>query len=217
MYLFHDRQDAGRQLAAKLLEYESACPMIIALPRGGVPVGFEVARALKAPLDVWVVCKVRVPSSPALGLGAVAESGFVYLNDSSLRHIRLTREDMAADVRARALEVDARVQLFRGGGPAPLLRNRTVIVVDDGMATGGTARSAIRSIRARYPKTIVFAVPVAAAEAVEAIAPEVEDVVCLHTIPDLVAIDPYYLDFEQILDHEVIGLLDGARRARSEH
>jgi putative phosphoribosyl transferase len=213
MNRFRDRIDAGRALAAELESYLPDHPVVLALPRGGVPVGYEVARTLHAPLDVWIVRKVGVPWHPELGVGAVAEGGYVYLNQAILDHVGLSRDDLAEVVRAKQREVEERVRLFRGGRSAPVLRNRTVIVVDDGIATGGTVRAAIRAIRAQNPKSIILAVPVASPDAIEALEPDVERIVCLVAPSDLYAIGVWYWDFTQVADDEVVRLLE---RSRSE-
>lgn len=213
---FVNREDAGRRLAAELSSYAAQHPIVLALPRGGVPVGYEIARALHAPLDVWVVRKVGVPWHPELGAGAVAEGGFVYLNPEVLEHIGLSEAELTELVQSKKREVEERVQLFRDGHPPPILRDRTVILVDDGIATGGTVRVAIRSIRAQKPKAIVLAVPVASPEVVEALGREADRVVCLRTPVDLYAIGVWYVDFGQVSDDEVARLLDRARREQTE-
>lgn len=210
--VFRDREDAGRRLAVELAAYAPMHPIVLGLPRGGVPVAFEVARALHAPLDVWVARKVGVPWHPELGVGAVAEGGFVHLNQEIVNRIGLSRDRLADIVRGKQGEVEERVRLFRGDRPRPDLRDRVVIVVDDGIATGGTVRAVIRSIRAQAPKAIVLAVPVAAPETLDAIAREVERIVCLRTPADLYAIGLWYADFRQVSDEEVARLLGRARR-----
>lgn len=209
---FRDRSDAGRALAAELHSYRADRPVVLALPRGGVPVGYEIARTLHVPLDVWVVRKVGVPWHPELGVGAVAEGGYVYLNQDILDHVSLSRDDVAEVVRAKQREVEERVRLFRGNRPAPVLRDRAVILVDDGIATGGTVRAAVRSIRAQDPKAIILAVPVASPDTIEALASDVERVVCLQAPENLYAIGLWYRDFTQVSDDEVVRLLERARR-----
>jgi putative phosphoribosyl transferase len=179
-------------------------------------VGYEIARALHAPLDVWVVRKVGVPWQPELGAGAVAEGGYVHLNQDVIEHIGLSEAELAEIVENKHREVRERVRLFRGDHPAPVLRDRTVILVDDGIATGGTVHAAIRSIRAQEPRAIVLAVPVATPEVVEALGREVERVVCLRTPPDLYAIGAWYVDFSQVSDDEVARLLDRNRQEQTE-
>lgn len=216
MLRFRDRQDAGEKLAAALRPYAEERPIVLALPRGGVPVGREIARALSAPLDVWVVRKIGVPWHPELGVGAVAEGGEVYLSRHIFDRVGLTDDELADLSEAKRGEVAARVRKFRGDRRPPDLRHRTVILVDDGIATGGTVHAAIRSIRARGPKQIILAVPVAAPDTLAELDPEVERVVCLVNPADLYAIGLWYEDFTQVSDDEVVRLLDLTRRERAE-
>jgi putative phosphoribosyl transferase len=214
--IFRDRRDAGARLAAALTSYGIERPVVVALPRGGVPVGEVVARALGAPLDVCVVRKLGAPSNPELGIGAVAEGGFVYLNEALVEQANLSDADLARAVAVKQREVDARVHRFRRGAPALAIRGRTVIVVDDGIAMGGTARAAIRALRALEPRKLVLAVPVGAADSVESLRRDVSEVVCLLPVNDLVAVGEWYDDFAQVSDDEVIGILERARRERNE-
>ncbi len=209
---FRDRVDAGRKLALALRGHRREAPIVLGLPRGGVPVASEVARALAAPLDVWVVRKVGAPGHEELGLGAVAEGGETYLNEDLLAELGVSAEEAAAIVARKAAEVERRVLRFRGGRPPPELAGRTVVVVDDGIATGGTVRAALRAIRRRRPARLVLAVPVASASALDELRPEVDEVVCLDADPYLAAIGAYYEDFHQTTDEEVVDLLDEARR-----
>lgn len=209
---FRNREEAGRRLAAALQAYGSERPIVLALPRGGVPVAYEIARALGAPLDVWLVRKVGVPWHPELGVGAVAEGGLVHLNREILECVDLSEAELSDVIESKRREVAERVLKFRGERPRPTLRDRCVILVDDGIATGGTAIAAIRSIRAHHPKHIVLAVPVAGPDAVRATAREVDRVVCLMTPDDLYAIGAWYKDFTQVSDDEVVRLLERARQ-----
>lgn len=211
MTRFPDRNEAGRRLAAELRPYAVEAPIILALPRGGVPVAYEVARALGGQLDVWVVRKIGVPWHPELGVGAVAEDGYVYLNQDILDNIGLSGPSLAQAIEQQRHEVEERVVKFRAGHPRPVLRDRTVIIVDDGIATGGTVRAAIRSIRSQRPRTLVLAVPVAAASVAATLASEVDRLVCLRTPRDLYAIGLWYDDFSQVPDQEVVALLERAR------
>ncbi|SRR5690606_22399664 len=211
---FRNREDAGRRLAAELRAYAAERPVVLALPRGGVPVGYEVARALAAELDVWIVRKLGVPWYPELGVGAVAEGGYIHLTDAVLRRIGLSEDQLARLIDTKQREVKERVRRFRGERPGPRLRDRTVILVDDGIATGGTVRAAIHSIRAQAPKRLVLAIPVAAPDTVAALSAEVDRVVCLLTPIDLSAIGLWYQDFRQLSDDEVVEILERARSER---
>ncbi|WP_437631172.1 phosphoribosyltransferase family protein [Sorangium sp. So ce854] len=214
--VFRDRVDAGRRLAFALRRYRDEAPVVLGLPRGGVPVAYEVARALKAPLDVWVVRKVGAPGYEELGLGAVSEGGEVYLNDQALAELGVPPDEAAEIVDRKAAEVEARVQRFRRGRPLPDLAGRTVIVVDDGIATGGTARAALHAVRRRGPRRLVLAVPVASPRTLDSLRPEVDEVVCLAADPHLFAIGAYYRDFSQTTDDDVVALLERARGAGAE-
>ncbi|NMO18676.1 phosphoribosyltransferase, partial [Pyxidicoccus fallax] len=210
---FEDRVDAGRRLALQLLErgYTGEETVVLGLPRGGVPVAYEVALALGAPLDVWVVRKVGAPGYEELGLGAVAEGGVAFLNRELMDEMGVTEDDLREIVRRKAGEVDARVARFRQGAEPPWLEGKRVILVDDGIATGGTIRAAIRALRARRPGRIVLAVPVAAAETLTELESQVDDVVCVSPARSLHAIGQWYVDFRQVPDEEVVELLAQAR------
>lgn len=214
MARFRDRNEAGRTLAAEVVSYATESPIVLALPRGGVPVAYEVARALGGQLDVWIVRKIGVPWHPELGVGAVSEDGYVYLNQDILDNIGLSGPALTEAIDQQRREVDERVVKFRGGHPRPVLRDRTVIMVDDGIATGGTVRAAIRSIRSQQPKTLVLAVPVAAASVAATLASEVDRLVCLRTPRDLYAIGLWYDDFSQVPDQDVVALLERERREK---
>lgn len=214
--MFIDRTDAGRQLAVLLEDYAGRNPIVLGLPRGGVPVAHEIARALGAPLDVWVSRKIGAPGQPELGVGAVAEGGTVYFNRSLMRQLGLEAEDLAEAAEQQAREVTRRALRFRRSGRPPELRGRTVILVDDGIATGGTVRAAIPSLRALQPKELILAVPVAASQSLEEIRPEVDEVVCVESTPALWAIGDWYEDFTQVSDDEVLRLLETARQAEAQ-
>ncbi|MGK4008294.1 phosphoribosyltransferase family protein [Sorangium sp. So ce1036] len=209
--MFRDRVDAGRRLAFALRRYRDEAPVVLGLPRGGVPVAYEVARALKAPLDIWVVRKIGAPGHEELGMGAISEGGDVFLNDDVLAEVGASPEQIEEMVGRKAAEVEARVQRFRRGRPPPELEGRTAIVVDDGIATGGTVHAVLRAVRRRRPKRLILAVPVASPRALAALRPEVDEIVCLEADPYLFAIGAYYQDFTQTTDEDVIALLDRAR------
>ena len=208
---FLDRADAGRKLAELLLGYRSEEPIVLALPRGGVAVAFEVARALRAPLDVCVVRKIGVPGQPELAMGAIAEGGAVVLDPKLMRRVGVSQEEVAALVERKAAEVEERVALFRGARPPLDLHGRMVLLVDDGIATGNTMLASIKSVRARGPRTLVLAVPIAATQAVEQMTPLVDEVVCFEESEALGAIGYFYEDFTQVSDTQVIQLLERSR------
>ena len=214
---FRDRTDAGRRLAAMLEEYRTESPVVLGLPRGGVPVAYEIARALGAPLDVLVVRKVGVPWHPELGAGAVAEGGYLHLSPDILAAVGLSEQDLAATIEVKRKEVEARVRRFRAGADRVELRGRTVIVVDDGIATGGTVRVALQAIKTAAPRKVVLAVPVASPEVLESLAHEVDRIVCPLVPADLYAIGLWYEDFNQVSDDEVARLLEKSRKALSLH
>lgn len=210
--LFRDRTDAGRRLAARLERYRDEEPLVLALPRGGVPVGFEIARALGAPLDVFISRKLGAPGQPELGIGAVAQGGMRVLNERIVRRLGIPEDYLEHITRRERAEVERRLRLLRGDRPEPEVRGRTAILVDDGLATGVTAMAAIAALKSRSPRRIVLAVPVCAAPTAKMMRMEVEDLVSLQTPEDLYAIGFWYEDFEQVPDETVISLLERARR-----
>lgn len=210
---FQDRVDAGRRLARRLLDrgYTGEDTLVVGLPRGGVPVAYEVAAALGAPLDVCVVRKICAPEYPELGLGAVAEGGAVFLNRKLMDEMDLREDDLRGAIRQKTAEVDARVTCFRQGAAPSRVEGRRIILVDDGIATGATVRAALQALRARRPGRLVLAVPVADTLTLNALKPLVDDVVCTCSILSMVAIGQWYLDFRQVPDEEVVELLALAR------
>lgn len=208
---FEDRRDAGRRLAAKLAGYRDARPTVFALPRGGVPVGFEISRALGAPLDVIVARKLGAPDQPEFGIGAVAPGGVRVLNRAVVRQLEIPDHYLDSITRRETAEVERRLRHFRGDRPEAPIAGHTAILVDDGLATGVTARAAVEALRRRRPRRLVLAVPVCAAPSAIQFQGKVDDLVCLKTPPDLGAIGFWYRDFDQTPDEEVIALLERAR------
>ncbi|MFI2376803.1 phosphoribosyltransferase [Streptomyces sp. NPDC018964] len=208
---FRDRRQAGRELAARLRERrdEGALPepVVLALPRGGAAVAVEVARALDAPLDVLVVRKIGAPFHEEFGVGAMAGDGIPLFDEDALLRLGLDEADLAPVVERERVELRRREQRYRQGRPAPELRGRTVIVVDDGLATGSTARAALRALRARDPGHLVLAVPVGAAEGVALMRSEADEVVCLHEPAAFMAVGQWYEEFDQLTDEDVLDAL----------
>lgn len=206
---FRDRSDAGRRLAEALARYRDQAPLVLALPRGGVPVAAEVAAALGAPLDILLVRKIGVPFEPELAMGAVAEGtpAVIVRNERVIRAARVAEADFDAARRGEEAEIVRRQRLYRPGRPPPAVAGRTVILIDDGIATGATAEAALKALRARGAKMLVLAVPVAAAESLESLRRFADSIVCIESPGSLDAIGFWYDDFHQVPDREVIALL----------
>jgi predicted phosphoribosyltransferase len=210
---FLDRRDAGRQLAAKLSGYAGdPSVLVLGLPRGGVPVAYEVALALRAPLDVFVVRKLGVPGRRELAMGAIASGGVRVLNADVTDGLRIPPAEVESVAARELLELERQQRAYRGNAPLPQLAGRTVIVVDDGLATGSTMRAAVRALRQSGPKRIIIAAPVAASETVHRLREEA-DVVCLSTPADFQAVSTWYQDFSQTSDEEVRQLIESASHA----
>ncbi|MFE0702348.1 phosphoribosyltransferase family protein [Streptomyces sp. NPDC058872] len=212
---FSDRSDAGRQLAARLDHLKDRDVVVLGLPRGGVPVAAEVADALDAPLDICLVRKLGVPHQPELAMGALGEGGVRVLNERVLREVGVSDRDLAAVEAREHVELDHRALRYRGDRPSVPLDGRTVVVVDDGLATGATALAACRVVRARGAARIVLAVPVAPRGWTTRLGGEVDETVSVHTPDRFFAIGQFYQDFSQTEDAEVVACLDRNRAARA--
>lgn len=211
--IFRDRADAGRRLAEELRGYAGRDDVVVlALPRGGVPVGRRIADALGAPLDVLLVRKLGAPFQPELALGAVATGGIRILNQELLGQVRVPDEEMEEVTARERAELERREQAYRGDREPLPVEGRTVILVDDGVATGSTLRAAIRCLRERAPARIVAAVPVAPAESAASLAEEVDELVCVLTPASFFGISQWYERFPQLSDDEVRELLAGDAR-----
>lgn len=208
--IFEDRADAGRQLAAKLGAYAGGDTRVLALPRGGVPVAYEVARALHAPLDVFVVRKIGAPGREELAIGAIASGGVRVLHEDTIELLGVAPEAIETITAHEMLELERREQAYRGGLPAHDVHGRTVILVDDGLATGASMNAAILALRKRGPRSIVVAVPVAPPDTCAALEPQVDDLVVLARPQPFRGVGAWYGDFSQISDDEVRSLLRGA-------
>jgi len=206
---FVDRTDAGKKLAAALVSYKDQQPVILALPRGGVPVAAEVAAALKAPLDLILVRKIGVPIQPELAMGAVVDGGapLVVRNEDVIALADIDAAEFDAVCDGELAEIERRQQRYLGNRKRIDVRDRVTIVVDDGVATGATTRAALRATRARGPNKLVLAVPVAPTDSLAELRREADEVVCLEDHEFFGAIGSYYTDFAQVSDQEVIDLL----------
>lgn len=213
---FRNREEAGQWLADKLMTYANrADVLILALPRGGVPVAFEVAQALNAPLDIFVVRKLGVPGHEELAMGALASGGIRVLNDDVVNQLHIPEEMINAVAVKEQRELERREQLYRNDRRALSVQGRTVILVDDGLATGSTMRAAVSALRHQGPAAIVVAVPVAARDTCETFKNEVDDIICAYTPEPFYAVGLWYEDFSQTSDEEVRDLLTRAAPAAS--
>ncbi len=212
--LFRDRRQAGRLLAQRLLAYRGPDTIVFALPRGGVPVGYEVARALGAPLDVCVVRKLGLPGHEELAMGAIASGGEVVLEPRVARAYGVSDAMIQRVIATERRELERREREYRGGHRPPALPGRTVILVDDGLATGSTMRAAARSLRASRPARLVVAVPVAPRETCAEMRSEADDVVCLETPEPFWAVGAWYQDFSPTTDAQVRALLQSPAGAQ---
>lgn len=209
---FADRRDAGRQLAVQLLPLAGAHPVVVGLPRGGIPVASEIATALHAPLEILAVRKLGAPHNPEYGIGAIVEDGTRIFDPEALAVLAIDGATLESIVARASEELCRRVVAYRGGRPPMQLRNRTVIVVDDGVATGVTDTAAIRAIRHQRPRRLILAVPVCAPDSLAHLRAEADEMVCLIAPPQLRGVGEWYRDFTQIHDQEVIAALGAARR-----
>ena len=205
---FRDRRQAGQLLAQRLLHYKGQDDVIVlALPRGGVPVAYEIAESLHVPLDVFVVRKLGVPWHPELAMGAIASDGVEILNEDVVTAYRIAPDVIRAVAQKEREELQRRLTQYRGSRPLPQLPGHTVILVDDGLATGSTMRAAVAAVRQEKPKAVVVAVPVAARTTCQEFQAEVDEIVFLRTPPDFMAVGAWYEDFSQTTDEDVRELL----------
>ncbi len=205
---FHDRKDAGQQLASTLSAYKDS--IVLGLPRGGVPVAYEVAKALHVPLDVFVVRKLGVPGQRELAMGAIASGGVRVINDDVIQTLRIPLSTVDAVAAQEQPELERQQRLYRGDGALPDFAGLTVIVVDDGLATGSTMRAAVRALRQSNPKRIVVAVPVGAADTCRSLRTDADEVICLHAPESFYSVSTWYQEFAQTSDDEVRRLLRAA-------
>lgn len=214
---FENRRQAGQELAERLLQWagdtDLTYGLVLALPRGGVPVAAEIAKVLHIPLDVVVARKIGVPGSPEVGVGAIVGDEPPVFDRLALRTLRLSEDRLGSDVARERLELHRREALYRKGSPPPRVAGRVVLLVDDGLATGGTARAALRHLRSQGPARLILAVPVGSPDTVEALREEADDVLCVHVPRRFSSVGEWYADFDQVSDGEVISTLREVRSA----
>jgi putative phosphoribosyl transferase len=212
--LFLDRYEAGRRLAAALTRYTSRPNLLVlALPRGGVPVGYEVARALHAPLDLMLVRKLGVPGQEELAMGAIASGGIRVIDEEVVSAFRIPQRAIAETAAREAAELDRQERAFREDRPHPDILGKAIVLVDDGLATGSTMRAAAAALRSQNPQWLVIAVPVAPPQTCQELSGEVDDIVCLQTPQLFVSVGSWYQDFSQVDDDEVRELLQATSLA----
>ena len=214
--LFQDRTQAGKILAGKLLEYrDQPNVLVLALPRGGVPVAVEVAQVLHAPLDVFLVRKLGVPGHEELAMGAVATGGVRVLNQSVIKSLRIKQDELDAVTASEQRELERRQRAYRDDRPLPEIRDHIIILIDDGLATGATMRAAVLAVRQQHPARVVIGVPAAAPETCDEFRDEVDDIVCALTPYPFYGVGQWYEDFSQVTDDEVRKMLADIHQAHS--
>lgn len=213
---FKDRHEAGRALAAHLRHYAGTADLqVLALPRGGVPVGYEIARELKAPLDLFLVRKLGVPGHEEYAMGAIAAGGIRIVDESVVRALSISEDQIATVASQEQQELERRDREYRAGLPELEIEGRTIVLVDDGLATGSTMRAAAAAVRAQNPKKLIVAVPVAAPETCDALRSEVDEIICVRTPDPFHAVSLWYEAFPQTTDDEVRELLARSRAEAS--
>lgn len=213
--LFEDRQQAGALLAQKLEHLRGKDALVLALPRGGVVVGHQIARAMQASLDVYIAHKIGAPFNEELAIGAVASDGTIVLDDVLIAQLGVTSSYLEREIERQKREIQRRLECYRGKKPPPAVEGRIIILVDDGVATGATTKAALRALRRQNPARLILAVPVGPPEAIQSLEQEADQVVCLAMPEPFWAVGRFFLDWAQISDAQVVRLLeDAARPAR---
>jgi putative phosphoribosyl transferase len=212
MAFFTDRVDAGKRLASALSNFSGKKGIVLAIPRGGVPVGFEIAKTLKTPLDVIIPRKIGAPDNPELAIGAVAEDGTAILDDNLVKYLGVSREYIKEEIERQKQEIRRRLEIYRQDASYPNLKGFDVIVVDDGIATGSTMKAALASVKNRGAASITVAIPVGPPSTIEELEKIADRVVCLYTPEYFQAIGQFYNDFGQTADEEVIKLLQESKQ-----
>jgi putative phosphoribosyl transferase len=214
--MFNDRRDAGVQLASRLEEYKGQTgALVLALPRGGVATGYEIAYYLKVPLDIVIVRKIGFPGQPELAIGAVSETGTVVLNESIITTYGVSKDFIEREISQQKKEISRRAELYRKGKRLPSLEGKTIILVDDGVATGATMKAAITTLKEEKLKKLIVALPVAPAGMADEIGQMADTFICIETPFDFMAVGAYYHDFTQVSDEEVINLLERSAKKQS--
>ena len=213
---FVDRVDAGRRLASALKDLVDKDAVVLAIPRGGVVVGYEVAKALDLPLDIIIPRKIGAPSNPELAIGAMTEDGTMLLDELIVEHLRVSEEYIQLESETQKREIQRRLTLYRGAVPYPILENRSVIIVDDGIATGSTMKAALASVRNREARSVTIAIPVGPPSTIRELEEKADIVVCLRTPEPFYAIGQFYANFAQTLDEQVTRLLKLVREQRGD-
>jgi predicted phosphoribosyltransferase len=212
MAYFNDRIDAGKRLASALADFKSKDGIVLAIPRGGVVVGFEIAKALSLPLDVIIPRKIGAPDNPELAIGAMTEDGTIILDENLVTYLGVPKAYVKEESKRQKTEIERRLQMYRQNEPYPNLKGRDVLVVDDGIATGSTMKAALASVKNRGAKTVAVAVPVGPPSTIQELKKQADKVVCLYTPEYFQAIGQFYEDFNQTSDDEVISLLKESRQ-----
>ncbi|MDD1776104.1 MAG: phosphoribosyltransferase [Candidatus Methanomethylicus sp.] len=206
--IFKDRQEAGRRLAEALVNFKGKDTIVLAIPRGGVVVAYEIAQVLGAPLDIIIPRKIGAPMNPELAIGAVSQDGTVVLNDDYIKYLSISHRFIESEVSEQIKEIERRMRLYRPQfKPLPILEGKVVIIVDDGIATGATIKAALKSIRSQKPQELVIAIPVGPEDTINLLKREADQVICLEIPHSFNAVGDFYEDFRQTEDEEVIELL----------
>ncbi|MBI2845106.1 MAG: phosphoribosyltransferase [Chloroflexi bacterium] len=215
--VFQDRQEAGRLLAKELTAYQNRDDvLILGIPRGGVVVAYEVAQALRAPLEVYITRKIGAPQNPELAIGAVSSDGNMVIDRGLVKSLGVADNYIAQEATKETAEIQRRLRRYRGEGPGPQIADKTVIVVDDGIATGATVAATLQSLRKSQPKELILAIPVAPRDTLERFKDQADKVICLYPADVFWAVGSFYLEFGQTSDEEVIALLQAASNLKSE-
>lgn len=212
--MFKNREEAGRLLAEEILKIKNELkdPILLAIPRGGVVVAYEIAKVLRAPLDLVIPRKLGAPLNPELAIGAVAQDGSIYLDEKLIAQVGASTDYIQNEIKKQVKEIERRLKKYRGDISPPVLKNRSVVLVDDGIATGSTMRVAISYVKKQEPHSTIVAVPVAPPDSIEELRPEVDRIICLSTPSLFFAIGQFYYDFRQVSDEEVIRILAEAKK-----